>query len=54
MDEHIKLLEKEIKWLTINLDRAKNKSSVTSDEIRNLERKIKLKTEILAVISEVQ
>ena len=52
MDDHIELLKKEIKSLTINLSRSKNKPGVKPDEIANIERKIRLKNEILAIVSE--
>ena len=50
MDEHIKLLEKEIKSLRINLDRVKNKPRATPEELANIERKLRLKQEILLMI----
>ena len=50
MTEHIKLLEREIKELTLNYERAKSKPGVKSEELNAIERKLRLKTEILEVI----
>ena len=52
MNECIELLKKEVKALTINLDRAKNRPGVKPDEISNIERKLRLKNEILTIVSE--
>lgn len=43
----IELIEKELKELSLSLDRAKNKPNVTKEELTNLERKIELKLNIL-------
>lgn len=50
--ECIELLEKEIKSLNKNLFNAKNRTGVTPEEISNIEKKIRLKTEILNIVSE--
>lgn len=50
--ECIELLEKEIKSLERNLFNAKKRKGVTPDEIANIEKKIRLKTEILNIVSE--
>lgn len=51
-NECAKLLEKEIKFLEFNLERAKNKSGVQPDEIANIEKKLELKREILKILLE--
>lgn len=50
MTEHIALLEKEIRQLEINFERAVNRPGVKQEETRNLEKKIRLKREILAIV----
>lgn len=50
MTEHIKLLIREIEELTVNYERAKLKPGVTSEELKAIETKLRLKTEILEVI----
>lgn len=53
MTEHIELLEREIKDLVRSYERAKLKPGVRSDEIKAIERKLRLKTEILEFINAV-
>lgn len=53
-DEHIAMLEKEITKARISLEKASARSGVTPEEIANLERKIRLKTDILAIVKEVR
>lgn len=50
VDDQTELLKYELKTLVINLERAKHRPGVTDDEIGNLERKIKLKRELLDYI----
>ena len=50
VDDQVELLKSELKTLVINLERAKNRSGVTDDEIRHLEWKIKLKRDLLDYI----
>ena len=50
MTEHIALLEKEIKELQNNYVRAKARLGVKEDELANLEKKLRLKCEILSVV----
>ena len=50
MNEHIELLEKEIRKLNLSLKNALSKPHVQSSEIKNIERKLKLKQDILKVI----
>lgn len=52
-DEHIAMLEKEITIARISLEKASARSGVTPEELANIERKIRLKTDILAVIKGV-
>lgn len=47
MYDQIQLLQSELKTLKINLERAKARPGVTEEELTNLERKIKLKEELL-------
>ena len=51
MTEHIALLEKEIKELEINYVRAKARSGITDAELANLEKKLRLKCDILSIVS---
>lgn len=46
----IELLEKELKKLNIDLDKAKKRPGVTQRELDNTEEKIRLKTEILTIL----
>lgn len=50
MNEHIELLKKEIDTLELNLERAKKKPGVKTEELESIEKKIRLKTEILGVL----
>ena len=50
ISECIKLLVKEIRQLNFSLEHAKNKPHVADDEIANIEKKIRLKTEILDIV----
>ena len=51
MPEHIELLKKEIVALQLNLDRALNKHSVKSEEIKSIQTKLRLKRDILSALS---
>lgn len=51
MTEHIALLQREICQLEINLERAVKRPGVKQEEIQNIENKIRLKSEILAILS---
>lgn len=53
MNEHIALLEKEIREIEINLARAKARPGVNTEELFNLERKLRLKSDICSVIKEL-
>ena len=48
--ECIKLLVKEIRQLNFSLEHALKKPHATDDEIANIEKKLKLKTEILDIV----
>lgn len=48
--EHIEMLEKEIKKARIDLEKVSARSGVTPEEIANLERKIRLKTDLLNMV----
>ena len=50
MDEHIELLEKEIRSAERNLESAKKRPGVTEAEIANLERKIRIKSDLLIMV----
>ena len=51
MNEHIKLLEKEIRELEINLERAKKKPGVQEQELTCLNKKLELKQDILCLVT---
>lgn len=51
MTEHIALLEKEIRQLETNLERAMNRPGVTQEEIQNIYNKIRLKRGLLVALS---
>lgn len=50
MKEHITLLQREIRQLEINLERAVSRPGVKEEEIRNIENKMRLKRDILAIL----
>lgn len=50
ISECIKLLVKEIRQLNFSLEHALKKPHATDEEIANIEKKIRLKTEILDVV----
>jgi hypothetical protein len=53
MTEHIALLEKEIREIEINFARAKARPGVKEEELFNLARKLRLKSEICSIIKEL-
>lgn len=52
MTEHITMIRQEISKLTLNLERAKSKPNVQPDEIRNIENKLRLKNDILKMLTQ--
>lgn len=52
MDECMKLLEKEVAKIEINLERAKQRNGVLAIEIQNLEWKLAVKRRLIAYLKE--
>jgi hypothetical protein len=50
MKDHVALLEKEIRELEINLERAKKKPGVQEQELNCLNKKLELKRDILTLV----
>jgi len=50
MEEHIKLLEKEINCARRSFQVAMRRPGVTKVELENLERKIRIKTDLLVMV----
>ena len=50
ISECVQLLAKELRQLNFSLEHARNKPHATDEEIANIEKKIRLKTEILDVV----
>lgn len=52
MNEHIELLMKELRALDLNLYRAQKRPGVKPEEIDNIKRKIRLKSDLLKMVEE--